>query len=171
LPIPPGLNIPDGRRPDDEANTRCCCCCAWLVLAHPPPPWKWAFRCNRPWLPRSSSTSCAEFERSEVPRDRSLATNGCLTGLAFWAEICCGGCCCCCCSGWPHRGIPPGVPNCPVVRFTIPVAGLWTVFMPPTPGCSSDAPARLLIPPGWFAPPVGARSALRLSLSYCAFSF
>jgi hypothetical protein len=48
--------------------------------------------------------------------------------------------------------------------------GKWllTVFIPPTPGCSSDAPARLLIPPGWFAPPVGARSALRLSLSYCA---
>lgn len=101
-----------------------CCCCAWLALAHPPPLWKWAFRCNRPWLPRSSSTSCAEFERSEVPRDRSLATNGCLTGLAFWGDICCG-CGCCCCSGWAHRGIPPGVPNCPAVRFAIPAAGLW----------------------------------------------
>jgi hypothetical protein len=44
--------------------------------------------------------------------------------------------------------------------------GALTVFMPPTPGCSSGAPARLI--PGWFAPTGGARSALRLSLSYCA---
>ena len=48
-----------------------------------------------------------------------------------------------------------------------------TVFMPltptptPTPGCSSGPPARLM--PGWFVPTPGARSALRLSLSYCAY--
>ena len=134
LPLPPGLNIPDGRRPDDEANTVRVvrehsgggykgemhglprCGCAWLVPAHPP--WKWVFRCIRPWLPRSSSTSCAEFERSDVPRDRSLATNGRRTGGAFWGEICC---CCCCC--WLHKGSPPGVLNCAAVRFAIP-AGL-----------------------------------------------
>jgi len=131
------------------------------------------------------------FERSEASRDRSLATNGCRTGAAFWGRICC----CCCCSVWLHKGSPPtGVLNCPAVRFTIPAAGLWiwcpngrlavpdrslvsvsgcrglTVFIPPTPTptpTSSGAPARLI--PGWFVPTVGARSALRLSLSYCAY--
>src|SRR6266702_1793278 len=37
-----------------------------------------------------------------------------------------------------------------------------------TPGGSSGPPAMLM--PGWFAPIVGARSALRLSLSYCAWN-
>ena len=56
LLLPPGLNVPDVRRPDDGANAVCIvqgrlagihisqknldglprCCCAWFVLAHPP---------------------------------------------------------------------------------------------------------------------------------------
>jgi hypothetical protein len=41
--------------------------------------------------------------------------------------------------------------------------------MPTTPGeRRSAAPLWLWLMPGWFGPTVGAKSALRLSLSYCA---